>query len=585
VESGVFTPDFEAAYAGMTELAANPDPPADLPPEERERRRLVAQELDQGYPTLVYNDLGGLPDEEKTFLRHMLAAGELIDRLYLRQTGALALSDGVPADDPASRRAFGRNWGVKCVQPRTESQPACTAAPGVREQPADAYPAWLQEDEAFCETLGQAPEEEGYFLPFTVVRSAERDGELQAEPITRAYGEEMQAVAAELRAAADAIEGLAGEEALRTYLRAAADSFESNDWEPSDEAWSRMNAENSAWYVRVAPDEVYWDPCAQKAGFHLTLARINRASLEWQARLLPVQQDMENAMAGLIGPPYAVRSVAFHLPDFIDIVTNHGDDRDPAGATIGQSLPNWGPVANEGRGRTVVMTNLYTDPDSLRLLRDRVTALFDAAATAEYTDDKEPNLFGTILHEAAHNLGPSHEYRVDGRKDDEIFGGPLASVMEELKAQTASLWYVDFLLRRGIITPEFARQTYAGSLAWCMGHISRGMYTDTGQPKAYSQLSAIQIGYLMERGAMRWDPEAPAANGTDVGAFRVDFAALPAAVEEMMGEVGRIKGSGDRAAAEQLVARFVDGDVVPQAIIAERVLRNPKASFVYALAY
>jgi hypothetical protein len=89
----------------------------------------------------------------------------------------------------------------------------------------------------------------------------------------------------------------------------------------------------------------------------------------------------------------------------------------------------------------------------------------------------------------------------------------------------------------------------------------------------------------MERGAMRWDPEAPAANGTDVGAFRVDFAALPAAVEEMMGEVGRIKGSGDRAAAEQLVARFVDGDVVPQAIIAERVLRNPKASFVYALAY
>ena len=34
-----------------------------------------------------------------------------------------------------------------------------------------------------------------------------------------------------------------------------------------------------------------------------------------------------------------------------------GDARAASGATIGQSLPNWGPVANEGRGRTVAMTD------------------------------------------------------------------------------------------------------------------------------------------------------------------------------------------------------------------------------------
>ena len=104
-------------------------------------------------------------------------------------------------------------------------------------------------------------------------------------------------------------------------------------------------------------------------------------------------------------------------------------------------------------------------------------------------------------------------------------------------------------------------------------------------PKTYSQLSAIQIGMLLESGALRWDPAAPAANGTDSGAFHVDFTALPGAIEAMMARVGRIKATGDRAAAEELVAKFVDGDAVPQAAITERVLRDLKATFVYALVF
>jgi hypothetical protein len=584
-ENGAFTPAFADAYAKLQALAANADPYAGLAGEEAERRRLIAEELDQGYPTLVFNDLGALTAPEKTFLEHLAAAGKLIDELYMRQTGAAALADRVPADDPASARAFGRNWGVRCLAPRTERNPKCSAVPGGAPQWVDAYPVSLQQQEGFCEALAARPDAEMLLSPFTVVRIEGEGGGYAAVALDDVYGDSMRAIAVELRAAADAVEGDAGEEALRAYLRAAAAGFEENRWQDADEAWARMNAENSAWYVRVAPDEVYWDPCAQKAGFHLTLARINRDSLEWQGKLQPVQQAMEDALAERIGAPYAARAVTFHLPDFIDIVANHGDDRDPAGATIGQSLPNWGPVASEGRGRTVAMTNLYTDPDSLRLLRNRATALLDAPSAESYTDDQEPNLLGTILHEAAHNLGPANEYEVGGKKDNEIFGGPLASLLEELKAQTAALWYVKFLLDREIITPELARQSFAGDIAWGFGHISRGMYTDAGVPKAYSQLAAIQLGMLLESGAIRWDPAAPAANGTDTGAFRVDYAALPAAIDAMMARVGRIKATGDRAAAEELVAKFVDGDVVPLDTIAERVLRDPKATFVYALLF
>lgn len=585
IESGGFTASFDETYARMAALAADPAAVlAGLPPEEAERRKLVAEELDQGYPTLIYNDLSTLSEAERLFLERMLLAGEAIDRLYAIQSGAAALEARLPADDPASRFLFLRNWGTRCLAPNTEKNEKCCAIPGCPKQPVDAYPAALQEADDFCAQLAARPDAETLMGHFTVVRD-DGAGGLRAVPYHEAYAAEMKTVAVELRRAARHISAVPEEGALVRYLEAAATAFETNQWEPADEAWAAMNAENSKWYVRVAPDETYWEPCNTKAGFHLTLARINSGSLAWQQRLQPVQQEMENELAKRIGPPYRARTVTFHLPDFIDIVTNHGDDRDPMGATIGQSLPNWGPVANEGRGRTVAMTNLYTDPDSLRMFRRRAEALLDAATLAWYSDDREPGLLSTILHEATHNLGPSHEYKVRGKVDDDIFGGPLATVLEELKAQTGALWLTLFLQGRGVIDEAMAKRTWTDSLLWATGHISRGMYTATGEPKPYSQLAAIQFGFLLDRGALRFDPQGTAANGTDQGVFSVDFDKLPAAIEELMRLVGQLKANGDKAGAEALVRRYVDGDVVPQALIAERVLRDPKTSFLYALEY
>ena len=76
---------------------------------------------------------------------------------------------------------------------------------------------------------------------------------------------------------------------------AAAQSFRTNDWNPADEAWAKMTVKNSKWYVRVAPDETYWEPCSHKAGWHVTFARINQGSIAWQDKLAPIQQEMEAA--------------------------------------------------------------------------------------------------------------------------------------------------------------------------------------------------------------------------------------------------------------------------------------------------
>ena len=577
-DRGRFTRSFAQAYRDM--VVARNKPVIGATPAEKTRRTLVRREMDQGRPTLVYNDFSQSSAQEKQFIGHMLRVASLIDGLYATQLGLTGLRGRIPADDPASRSLFRRNWGPDCKAPLTEKAPACTAIPGVHKVPVDLYPKDLQKQAGFCKSLAALPQAKALMAPFVVVRRV--GGQLKAVPYSQAYRAPMEAVAKELEAAVKALPAQ-DEAPLKRYLTAAARAFRTNRWRPADEAWAKMSALSSKWYVRVAPDETYWEPCSQKAGFHLTFARINRASLSWQRKLVPVRQVMENEMAALIGPPYRPRTVRFKLPDFIDIVLNAGDDRNPFGATIGQSLPNWGPVANEGRGRTVAMSNLYTDPDSRAIRRQQAASLLSRASMAHLSTTPDAGLLNTILHEACHNFGPAHEYRVRGKKDTEIFGGPLATTLEELKAQTGGLWLVEFLRKRRLITDAFARTTYVDAFLWALGHISRGMFTASGRPRPYSQLAAIQVGHLLATGAVTFDPRAQAANDRDPGAFTLHLDKFPAAFHQLMTVVGRIKARGDKAGAEALVNKYVTSKVVPQALIKQRMLRYPKATFVYGV--
>jgi hypothetical protein len=575
VEEGRFSEAFFEAYRELEARRAMelPDSP------DAQRRALVAQDLDAATPILVRTDLREAPAEERAFVRHMYAAALAIDALHELQSG-VAQVRGKVAADPESQSLFRRNRSLACKTPKLESDDRCTASVDATREQVDVYPASLQKDPKFCDALEKHPDAKKLLTPFSVVR--EEGAKLVSVPYHQVYAEPMRAVARHLRAAAKALASL-DEGALRAYLEAAALAFETDDWNAADEAWAKMNATNSRFYLRVGPDETYWEPCSQKAGFHMSFARIDQRSLAMQARLSPHQQAMEEGIAKLAGAPYRARKAGFHLPDFIEIVFNAGDSRGPVGATIGQSLPNWGPVANESRGRTVAMTNLYADPDSLAVRRERASTLLAAETLAKVTDDPSAGLFSTVLHEAAHNLGPSHEYAVGGKKDDQVFGGDLASMLEELKAQTGALYLPVLLQARGAMSAAEVEQAWADSIVWCFGHVARGMYTPGGARKAYSQLSAIQLGFLMDEGAVVFDPEALAANGKDKGAFRVDFAKMPAAVTKLMKEVAGIKARGDKRRALELAKKYVDGTRVPQKLIEERVLRFAQPSFVYAV--
>jgi hypothetical protein len=553
---------------------------------------LLQKELAQGAPTLVESDFRPAPASEQAFVRLMVDASKQIENIYAQQRGVAGLQKGIADSDTRAQAVFWRNQGPLCEAPQTEHDPSCNAL-GKAGKPANGlYPAGIQSN-GFCSALEKRQDAQQLLHPFVVVRAKPGDqptdpatAELVAVPYNVAFKQQSEQISHTLKNAAKLLD--TSEAPLKTYLEAAAASFLSNDWQPADEAWSKMNAQNSKWYLRIGPDEVGEDPCARKAGYHMSFARINAGSLEWQSKLAPRQQEMEQAMASLAGKPYVAHTVTFHLPDFIDIVLNAGDSRAAHGGTIGQSLPNWGPVANEGRGRTVAMTNLYTDADSGEVWRQQASSLFCPVTMKKASFDAAAALMSTVLHEAGHNLGPSHEYQVNGKTDDQIFGGPLAATLEELKAQTEALWFSDWLVDKGVIKKELAEVAHLRDITWAFGHIAQGMYTATERPKPYSQLAAIQLGLLHQQGVLNWQADTMAANGKDKGCFEVDLNKWKLVVDAMGKRVLSIKGAGNKADAEKLKADFVDAKDqwgARKDTIRERWLRAPKASFVYAIHF
>jgi len=582
VKDGAFTAAFDVYYQRLVAASKAPGP-------TDARQKLMLRELDGAASVLVNTDLSKASDETREVVKHVIAASKAVDQIYAAQLGIASLGGSVPSDD-ASQSVFRRDWGPSCQTPPLDQDPNCTAIPGVTKVVTDAYPASLQTGSDPCKKLESDPGTKDLISqPFSVIRKTPKG--YAAVPFSVAYATPMKAVAMELRAAADAINDKndvtltnpGGESAFKAYLNAAAKGFETNDWNPADEAWVAMNSHNSKFYLRIAPDETGYEPCSQKAGFQVSFAFINQNGIGLQDKLTPVEQSMEDSFAQLVGAPYRARNVSFHLPDFIDVIFNAGEARNAVGATIGESLPNWGPLVEAGKGRTVAMANLYDDPDSRAVRKKKAESLLGASVMAFYPVDQNSSSLETVLHEATHNIGPGGEYKLNGMSSEKAFGGDLSAMLEELKAQTGALYYLDVLQKKGLFSPDEVKHAYVDSVVWGLNHISRGMYNGAHQRKPYSQLAAIQIGFLMDEHAITWDDKATAANGTDHGAFVIDFDRMPKAVEKLMRIVGSIKAKNDVTGAIALSKKYVDGTVVPQAVIAERCLRFPSPNFVYAI--
>jgi hypothetical protein len=565
---------YQARYAAIRRHLAHPPNERRLSPDERERRRLLRSELAHGEPTLIETDLRALNPGEREMIRSLIDAGAAVERLFALQRGVADLEQRIPRGDTLSRALFRRNQGPACVWGPTAEDPRCTAIPGLGPVAAGVYPYDAPID--VCARLERMPNADALFDPFVAVHGSTEAPE--AVPYSHAWPDEMRDVADALDAAS---RGLGPREAaFQAYLRAAAAAFRNDDWFAADAAWA-ATARQSRFFLRVAPDETYWDACDRKAGFHMVLGLVDGAAEQDAQSWRPLIPGMEAEIARLAGPAYAAREVEVDLPEFVGVVFNAGEARRPLGGTLGQSLPNWGPVAEAG-GRTIVMTNIGSDPDSVRRTRAQAEAVFCAEPLAGWSADPVSLRRSTVLHELAHNLGPG--VPVGGRSEEMDLGGPLAGLYGELGAQTAAGVLAPWLAVQGRLSPEQVRDMHVSDLVWCMGKIA-GDRTDGAELDAYGQLCAMQLGWLAESGVARFDPSRVAANGQDEGCLDVDVDRLTPAWQTLGAEVFGLRARRDREAAASLRTRLVDapGSRDVRQILADRWRRFPEPSYVYAL--
>ena len=152
----------------------------------------------------------------------------------------------------------------------------------------------------------------------------------------------------------------------------------------------------------------------------------------------------------------------------------------------------------------------------------------------------EGYLMAVLLHEIAHDLGPSFA-RVNG-KDVDIREaiGPVYGALEEAKADVAGMFGLKWLVDRGAMPKDRLAEYYASYVAG----IFRTLRFGTGESHGRAQI--MEFNYLLEQNALT------AANGR----YSIDFARMPAALEQLARELLQQEATGGRARAESWFRKY-----------------------------
>jgi hypothetical protein len=157
--------------------------------------------------------------------------------------------------------------------------------------------------------------------------------------------------------------------------------------------------------------------------------------------------------------------------------------------------------------------------------------------------DAMADIRNVTFHEFAHGFGAYGELKVKNAAGAAITVKEALkehdSIMEELKADSVGLWLV---AKEGAAGDE-ARKRYASGVMHALGLLQ---YPLEG---TYTRMVAIQLGWLLDRGALAWDSAS--------GRYKIDFEKMPAAVEALVERVATIQLTGDYTGAKALIDAYI----------------------------
>jgi hypothetical protein len=499
-------------------------------------------------PVDLSADISALPPSEVEVLRHLIAASQVVDGLYLRQvwagnpgmltTLASQASDAAAGSVDATRASARLRYFILNKGPWSRLDENETFVPGAAEKPpaASFYPAdaTKEEVEAWIQSLPDVRRREATGF-FTAIRRG-ADGKLVAVPYSVEYQNELAEMAGHLRKAAAAT----SQPTLKAFLEKRAAAFASNDYYDSDVAWMELDASIEP---TIGPYEVYEDEWFNyKAAFESFIAIRDDVETEKLTRFGSELQDIENSLP--IDPSLRNPKLAAMAPIRVVNTIFSAGDANRGVQTAAFNLPNDERVIKEKGAKRVMLKN--NQDAKFRMVLQPISKV--ALAAADQGRVSFDAFFTHILmHELMHGLGP-HNVRVGGRETtvrQEL--RDTYSALEEAKADISGLFALQHLVDRGKLEKQYQDTMYTTFLASIFRSIRFGIN------EAHGRGVAIQLNYFLDHGGV-----AVAADGT----FSVNADRIRQNVTDLTRDIMTIQARGDYAAAKQLISTL--GVVRPQ---------------------
>ncbi len=484
-------------------------------------------------PTELRVDTSALSPGDRKALAKLIGAARIIDAIFMDQlwSGDAALYNKLKRDaTPLGKARLHYFWINK--GPWSDLDGHAAFLPGVPERKppgANFYPEDMtrEEFESWLPTLSQ--EDRGRAIGFFTVIRRDANRRLSIVPYNVEYRADLARAARDLEDAA----ALTGNPTLKDFLVKRAAAFLSNDYFDSDLAWMDLDAPLD---ITIGPYETYNDEMfGYKAAFEAYVnIRDDRqtANLRFFADHL---QDIENNLP--IDPKYRNPKLGGQAPIRVVNEVFAAGDGNHGVQTAAYNLPNDERVITQKGSKRVMLKNVQDAKFRTTLLPISKRVL-TPAGQAQVSFDA---FFTHILaHELSHGIGP-HQIEVNGRatsprkemKD-------LYSAIEEAKADVTGLFMLQFLIDRALLPDATFNETelYTTFLASAFRTLRFGV------KEAHGKGMAMQVNYLMDKGAFQANPD---------GTFAVDMSKVKTAVRDLDHDLLTLEATGDYAGAKRML--------------------------------
>ena len=474
-------------------------------------------------------DTSYLTDEEKQVVNKLIEASHLMSEIYLRQRGGnlpAMRAEIAKGGDADLLDMFDRNFGPWDEGANRHPFYGDKAMP----EGAGFYPEDLTREEFDAYLEAHPDQREALMSPYTVVKR-EGDG-FVAVPYSVEYREWLEPAAKLLREAA----AITTNASLKKFLTLRADSFLSDDYFESEMAW--MDLKDTPIEVAIGPYEVYTDGLyGTKTAFESFVTLRNPEESAALDKYKAYLRDMEGNLP--IEDRYKNFSRGFESPISVADQVQGGGDNVPGVQTIAFNLPNDERVREAKGAKKVILANVLGAKYD-RILQPMASVVLDDAQSGLVA--KKYMELETLFHELSHSLGPG-SITIDGRAttvNEEL--RDQYSALEESKADLMGVWNILYMMEKGELPAAEKSQLWATYFTGIFRAVRFGI------GEAHGKGAAAQYGYLLSKGAFRFD------EGT--GKYVIDEARMESALKEMLTEELMLQANGDYEGTKAFFAKY-----------------------------